>query len=311
MNVLDSMDSKIKKSWFLLIDKPKGITSFDLIAIIRKKFLIKRVWHSWTLDPLATWLMLVWVWEACKFLKWHTHDKKSYQAEITLWKISETYDGQWPIVEVNYKWEISKQKMLETLEWFKWKIVQTPPKYSAIKVEWRKLCDITRKWETVNIPKREVEISILTLLSFNYPILKLDITCSSWTYIRSIASDIWKRLWCWAYLSGLLRTKIENYNLKNAIQVGEISFEKLKSIDFWLEHIEKLELEEKIIKRLVIWQRININDIPETLKIKNWKLKIENSYRLYSNWNFHWIWKISTNKETWSKLLIWEKIINN
>ena len=224
----------MNKFWFLLVHKPKGITSFDLIAKLRKKLWIKQIGHSWTLDPLTTGLMLVWVGQACKFLQWHKSDKKTYQAEITLWKTSETFDWEWPIIETNYKREISKQKILEILEWFKGNIIQTPPKYSAIKIEGRKLCDITRKWESVNIPQREITISNLIILDYNYPILKLDITCSSWTYIRSLASDIWKRLSCWAYLSGLVRTKIENHDLKNAIKLDDISLKQLKSSDFWL-----------------------------------------------------------------------------
>lgn len=285
------------KNWFLIIDKPLNWTSFDLIAFIRKKIWIKKVGHTWTLDPLATWLMLVWVWEWTKLLSYHKSDKKNYKAKIKFWFISETYDGEWPIKKTDFNWEISMQKLVETLEFFKWKIKQIPPTFSAIKINGQKLCNLARKWQKISAPERDVEIFKNEILSFNYPNLELNIECGSWTYIRSIAFDLWKKLWCWAYMSGLIRTWIEDLKLENAILHEEISEEKLLPLDFSL-NFEKINISKKIEKRIKNWQRIWDYDLD--FKILEWK------YLLYSeeNSNFIWIWKF----ENW--ILKWEKILN-
>jgi len=269
------------KNWFLLVDKPLNWTSFDLIAFIRKKIWIKKVGHTWTLDPLATGLMLIWVWKWTKLLSYHTHDKKSYKAKIKFWFNSETYDWEWPIEKTNFTWKISKQKLFEVIEFFKWKIKQIPPKFSALKIDGKKLCDLARKWQKIDIPEREVEIFKIEVLSFNYPDLELDIECWSWTYIRSIAFDLWKKLQCWAYMSWLIRTWIEDFKLEESISHKDISEEKLLWLDFWLD-LPKIEISEKIEKRLKSGQRIWVYDLD--FKIVEWK------YKIYSNWIFIWIW---------------------
>lgn len=326
-------------NWFLLVNKPLKFTAHDLISVVKKKLNVNKAWHTGTLDPLATWLMLVWIWDATKFLKWHTHDKKSYTAKIKLWEISNTFDWEWVIENTNFKWKITKQQLIEAIEWFKWKITQIPPKYSAIKIQGKKAYDYMRDWDTeIKIPSREVEIFKINILNFEYPNLELDIHCSSWTYIRSIANDLGQRLWCWWYLIWLIRTWIENYSLNQAIETNEISIEKLLPVDFWLQQFEKMEVNEEIIQRLKHGHRIKIETrdkeqgIRETLrhcekrgtsdevihmqdkllrKQKNilnkpeWLSTI--NYQLltiYNNWTFYWLVKISN----W--ILKWEKIIN-
>lgn len=296
------------KSWFLLVDKPLNWTSFDLVAFIRKKIWVKKVGHTWTLDPLATGLMLIWVWEWTKLLSYHTHDKKSYKAKIKFWYTSETYDSEWPIKKTNFLWKISKQQLFEAVESFKWKIKQTPPKFSALKIEWQKLCDLARKGHDVKIPEREVEIFKIEILSFEYPDLELEINCSSWTYIRSIANDLWKKLWPWAYLSWLIRTWIEDLELNQAISNENVSEKDLLPLDFGL-NFERLEISEEIEKRLKQGQRIWKKDLEWSLE--NWRYLIYSKkdchpelIEEYFSIDFIWIWKF----ENW--VLRWEKILN-
>ena len=227
----------MQKDWFLLVNKPLGWTSFDLIWYARKKLWIRKIWHTGTLDPLATWLMILWVWKWTKFLKFFTKDKKTYEADIKFWFITETFDDEWEKTSTWFKWEISKQQLFEALENFKWKIKQIPPRYSAIKIWWQKLCNLARKWQkSIKIPEREIEIFEIKVLKYNWPDLKLKIKCSSWTYIRSIAHDLWEKLWCWWYLNWLIRTEIENFTLKDAIEKDEISLEKIIPIDDFLKN---------------------------------------------------------------------------
>lgn len=287
-------------SWFLLLNKPTKFTSYDLVSVVKKKFNIKKVGHTGTLDPLATWLMILWIWDATKFLHWHKADKKSYSAKIKFWAISNTYDWEWVIEDKCFKWLITQQQLIEVIDSFKWKITQVPPQYSAIKIQWRKACNIMREWWDIKMPLRNVEIFKIEIIQYKYPNLELDITCSSWTYIRSIANDMWKKLWCWAYLAWLVRTWIENFSLDQAIEVDDISSEKILALDFWLQHLEKLEVSAEIIQRLKNWHRIkNENDLQSWNKENN----IWREFRIYSSWKFYWIWEINWDILKWKKII--------
>jgi len=296
-------------NWFLLVNKPLTWTSFDVIWFSRWRLQTKKIWHTWTLDPLATGLMILWIWKWTKFLNFHTADRKTYEADIRFWFTTETYDDEWEKISSGFDWEISKQQLFEALENFKWKIKQIPPRFSAIKVWWQKLCNLARKWQkSVKIPEREVEIFEIKILDFQYPKLSLKITCWSWTYIRSIANDLWENLWCWWYLTWLKRTAIEDLKLEDAIEKDEISEEKIIPLDKILD-FEKLFLDDKILERMWFWQKISI----EKLKLeknflennknfldneKNFSLDKEKFFRIYNESfeenrderGFIWIW---------------------
>jgi len=291
-------------NWFLLVNKPLHWTSFDVIWYSRKILKTKKIWHTWTLDPLATGLMILWIWKWTKFLNFHTADKKTYEADVKFWFTTETYDDEWEKIPTTFKWEISKQKLFEKLENFKWKIKQTPPRFSAIKVWGKKLCNLARKWQkSVKIPEREITIFEIKILDYKWPYLKLKITCSSWTYIRSIANDLWENLWCGWYLTWLKRTEIEDLKLEDAIEKDEISEEKILPLDKFLD-FEKLFLDEKILERMSFWQKISV----EKLKLeknflelnkkfldnkKNLSEEKEKNFMIYDeNKKFFWVGKI-------------------
>jgi tRNA pseudouridine55 synthase len=208
----------------LLVNKAKGKTSFSLVSIIRKKTKIKKVGHSGTLDPFATGVMVMLIGknytkQSNDFIN---HDKE-YIAEITLGKITETYDSEAPITEVSSVIP-SLKEIEENLLFFNGDILQIPPMFSAKKVKGQKLYNLARKG--ISIEREPVKVFLqTTLLSYSYPLLKLKISCSKGTYIRSVAHDLGQNLKCGAFLSALVRTRSGPFHLKDCVDQDLLSKE--------------------------------------------------------------------------------------
>lgn len=200
-----------------LVNKPRGRSSFSMVAQVRRLSGIKKVGHAGTLDPQAEGLLIVLVGkeytkQSDKFLKLD----KTYEFEIKLGQNSTTGD------EEGIKTTISAQKptkkaILSTIETFEGEIDQVPPQHSAIKIDGVRAYKSARKGEKVDIQPRKVTINSLKLLYYNYPLLVLEAEVSSGTYIRSLAEDIGKDLQTGGYCTKIVRTRIGEYDLKNAI----------------------------------------------------------------------------------------------
>lgn len=211
---------------FLLINKPKGITSHDVIYFVRKVTAEKKVGHAGTLDPNATGLLIVGVGRSStKKLGWIAKDtKKTYEAEILLGEERDTDDSEGQIVSEKNDFPAPDTTLLEkTLMSFKGKQKQMPPAYSALKIKGKKAYELARKGEKVTLKERDVIIHSIELLQYKYPVLKIKTTVSSGTYIRALARDIGKQLGCGAYLRNLKRTKIGDYNLTDAKDMNELT----------------------------------------------------------------------------------------
>lgn len=216
---------------FLIIDKPKGITSFDVIRRLRKITGIRKIGHAGTLDPLATGVLVLAFSKMTKRLKFLTGLDKEYEAEIKLGAISDTYDAEGKIEEKvkSQALPIGRQDLKvagerdikEVLKTFTGEIKQIPPKYSALKVNGRKACDVMRKGGDIDLKPRDVKIYKIMLLEFSWPILKIRVSCSSGTYIRSLAHDIGQKLGCGAYLNELRRTKVGEFTLDQAVELDD------------------------------------------------------------------------------------------
>ena len=257
--------------WFFLIDKPLNITSFDVLRDLRKKIHIKKMWHTWTLDPLASGLLLVAVWDYTKLIPYFEKDTKEYEFTIALDWTTETLDLE---KEVNFISDEKKQYFKENLKVeniseilktkFSWEIFQTPPKYSALKIWWQKALDLVRAWVDFELKQRKVNISNIEIISFNYPYLTLRAEVSAWTYIRSIAYDLWEILWTWGYITFLRRTKIGKLDMTFAQKLEDFKLEnKLDDkILFWKENF--ITLKDENLVKLDNWLKQNIDlDIPD------------------------------------------------
>lgn len=204
----------------ILIDKPAGMSSFGVVARVRRQLSEiagkkVKVGHTGTLDPFATGLMLIVVGAACKRAGEFSKKDKVYEAKVYLGASSTTGDPEGEITQgsdhVPEKAEI--EKVLNT---FIGEVEQTPPIYSAIKVNGQRAYKLARRGEAVEIPKRIVTIYSLELLEYSYPEIKIRVHVSSGTYIRTLAEDIGKALGTGAYCSSLRRTKVAQYDVANA-----------------------------------------------------------------------------------------------
>lgn len=265
---------------FYYIDKPLGLTSFDVLRQLKKKLQIKKMWHTGTLDPLATGGLLVAVWNYTKLIPYFEKDSKEYEFIVTLNWVTESFDSETPVeyiseeLQAEYKNNLTQEMIQNTIEkHFTWEIEQVPPKYSALKIWGKKAVDLVRAGEKVEMKKRKATIFEIEILEYNYPELKLRAKVSAGTYIRSIAFDLWNILKTWWYITYLRRTKIDTLDVKEAQKL-----ENFDSSDFYPE--EKLFPKEKIISLPEsIIERMNIGletNFPDFWR-ENWEYFIKNN----------------------------------
>lgn len=210
---------------FILVNKPSGPTSHDIVDHLRKITGVKKIGHAGTLDPFATGLLILGIDRPAtrllgKFLK----QAKEYIATIKLGAVSDTYDRTGEILQIaNGKLQITKETIEKTLKKFVGEIEQIPPMYSAKKVKGKKLYQLARQGKSIARQPQKVTVYKIELLKFSKSTLKIKVGCSSGTYIRSLADDIGKVLGCGAYLEELCRTKIGKYSLDKAIELAKIT----------------------------------------------------------------------------------------
>jgi tRNA pseudouridine55 synthase len=265
---------------FYLIDKPLGISSFDIIRQLRKKLNTRKIWHTWTLDPLATWGVILAVGGYTKLIPYLEKDKKTYEFTIFLDWVTDSFDLAEEVkflsedLQKKYKKEITK-KIIENIlkERFTWKISQIPPKYSALKIDWKRAYDLARAGKDVKMKSRDVEILSIEILDFNYPELSLKVEVSAWTYVRSIAADLWNILGTGWYIKKLRRTKISNLDIVKAKTLD--SFDESKALEEKELFSNKtfITLDKEVLERINNWlnTRGNFNyPINEDLFVTNW-----------------------------------------
>ncbi len=209
---------------FLNIYKPQGLTSHDVVARLRKVLKIKQIGHTGTLDPLAQGVLPVAAGKASRLIE-YLDEGKAYIAEICFGKISDTYDTEGTVVDFSDK-KVCADELREALLKFKGEIEQTPPAYSAVHYNGKRLYELAREGIIPeNIPKRKVVIEEIDLLDFDEKnqTAKINVVCSKGTYIRSIVHDIGQGLGCGAVMSGLLRTKSGRFDIKTAVKLEDIT----------------------------------------------------------------------------------------
>lgn len=211
----------------LNINKPKGITSHDVVDEVRKATGERRVGHAGTLDPFATGVLVVAVGrEDTKKLGKITKDtKKEYTATLALGKTSTTGDPEGIIVPVENLKRLSfphLNRVKDVLKEFVGEIEQTPPPYSAVKVKGVPAYKLARKGKNVKLPARKVNIYKIELIKYSPPFLEIRVVCSAGTYIRSLAKDIGEKLDVGAYLTELKRTQVGNFKIEDSIPLAKL-----------------------------------------------------------------------------------------
>jgi tRNA pseudouridine55 synthase len=212
----------------LLLDKPKGITSFQLVDAVKKKFKLNKVGHTGTLDPLATGLLILLLEEATRFAEFFVRLPKTYITKIVLGAITDTYDAEGSILE-RRELKVSCQDVAKVLPNFTGRILQKPPPYSAKKIGGVRAYELAKRGLEASLKPVEVEVYRAKLLECNIPEVVLEFEVSGGTYIRSLVHDIGLALGCGAYVSELRRTKVGDFSVNMAL-----SYERLNNLeDLW------------------------------------------------------------------------------
>lgn len=248
---------------FFFIDKPTWQTSFQVLRDMRRILWVKKIGHTGTLDPLATWWLLVATGNYTKLISYIEKDSKSYRARVMLDGNSPSYDSDSEISYLdkqiqNYlKENLTKQDIQDCIDKkFSWEIMQVPPKYSALKIDGKRALDRTLAGEEIIMKSRKAHIISSKIISYTYPELIVDFTVSAGTYIRSIAYDLWKALNAGGYLSALRRTWVGKLTEDMLQSVEDISIED----SFPIEKIFGSKIynfsDETILRRLSDGQRV-------------------------------------------------------
>lgn len=239
----------------LVVNKRQGITSHDCIYILRDLLGIKKIGHTGTLDPMATGVLPMTIGKATRVSSFIQNSEKEYIATIEFGIETDTEDITGNIIERSDKIPTEKE-VLKILPKFTGRIEQTPPMYSAVRVDGRKLYKIAREGKVVDRPKREIHVESLELLDSNPFTLKIN--CSSGTYVRTLISDIGKELGTFATMTSLIRTKVGPFSVENAIKIDDLESmtkeeieEKLYPTDFALRNIPKYNVPKSFFERLI------------------------------------------------------------
>lgn len=209
----------MEENGIILIDKPAGMTSFGVVARVRRRLSEQagkkvKVGHTGTLDPFATGLMIIVAGKECKNAEKYSKLDKVYEATIRLGATSTTGDPEGEITEVSSR-QPSLEEIKTILQKFTGEIQQRPPIYSAIKIGGQRAYKLARKGQEVEMPLRKVTVYSLELLTYTYPELKIRVHVSSGTYIRTLAEDIGKELGVGAYCQELRRIAIAQYSVEH------------------------------------------------------------------------------------------------
>lgn len=244
--------------YFLNIYKEKNITSFDVVRQLRKILNTKKIGHSGTLDPLAHGVMQVAVGSATRLLEYLDSDK-TYIADIKFGYVTDTLDAEGEKEFITLP-SFDKKTLEATLAEFVGNISQIPPKYSAIKIGGKKLCDLARaNKEIPDIKPRLISIYKIELLNFNgTDEAKILVECSSGTYIRSLVRDIGEKLNCGAYMSDLIRIKCGNFLLENSQKISpNVDFTRLDALD--VLNLNKFVLNSAQYQKVLNGNPLNVN----------------------------------------------------
>lgn len=210
---------------FLNIYKPVGMTSHDVVSVLRRVTKIKQIGHTGTLDPFAEGVLPICIGKATRLIE-YLQDDKEYLATVQFGAATNTFDIDGEKVFTSDK-KVSRDDIKEGLKSFEGEILQFPPIFSAIKVKGKKLYEYARKGEEVEIQPRKVVIENIELKNFDEELQQAQILlkCSKGTYIRSIANDLGKNLGCGGYLIKLIRTQAGKFRVENSVQLDGIDVE--------------------------------------------------------------------------------------
>lgn len=262
------MSSNLLARW-LVLDKPAGCTSHDMVAKARRALGLKRIGHTGTLDPDATGVLVLAVGKATRLIQ-YLPGGKAYRAQIQLGLQTSTYDISGEVLEQQRVPELSAAQLEKLLAGFLGPQLQVPPMVSAISIGGKRLYELARQGIELERPARPVVFEQIKLLNWHSPFLELDIDCSAGTYIRSLAHDLGQKLGCGACLSSLRRTRAHQFGLEQAISLESLrplaeQPEQGFAADWALRHFPAVYVDPKTLIALRLGQAFAAQGTPEQM----------------------------------------------
>ena len=238
---VSNLEQSKNEGLFLLIDKPSGYSSAQVVNILKKRLNIKKAGHSGTLDPNATGLMIICTGKKTKELNDLLGIDKEYEGVLVIGQKTKSFDSEMEVYDRQSIEDITEEQILQTAEKFTGEIEQLPPMYSAVKHKGRPLYKYARKDKEVERTARKVLIKEFEILKISLPEVTFRVSCSKGTYIRTLANDFGELLGVGAYLKELRRTKIGEYDVENS-----------EELDKLVERVTSFKIAEKQLQGSVI-----------------------------------------------------------
>ncbi len=258
-------------SGVLVIDKPKGWTSHDVVARVRRVLKVRKAGHGGTLDPLATGVLPVYLEEGTKLVPFNLEGTKEYRATMKLGQETDTLDADGKITVEKKGFCCTPEMIEKALETFRGAIRQVPPLFSAIKHQGLPLYQRARAGEKPEVAEREVMVHALFLKEFSFPLVTLEVTCGRGTYIRSLCADIGRILGCGSHLVELRRLRSGKFTLDQAMSLEKLSQrveegrieERIIPLKESVDLSGEIRLDEKTAAKVREGQPLHLMDLPE------------------------------------------------
>jgi tRNA pseudouridine55 synthase len=219
---LKNTPNKYEEGQMMMIDKPYKWTSFDVIRKVRDLIKIKKVGHAGTLDPLATGLLIVCTGKFTKRINEYMAQEKEYTGTIVLGATTPTFDRESEPENIKDISGITEKKIRNAIISFTGEIMQVPPMHSAIKKDGKRVYELARRGETIELEPRKLFIKEFAITTVELPVIHFRVVCSTGTYIRSLANDLGAALGCGGYLGSLRRTRIGGFTADNALTIQQL-----------------------------------------------------------------------------------------
>ncbi|MDP2691128.1 MAG: tRNA pseudouridine(55) synthase TruB [bacterium] len=206
----------------LLIDKPSGITSFDVIRQLRKCLGVRKMGHLGTLDPLATGLLVVFLGKATKLIPYLTEAEKEYVVDLELGKTSDSYDVTGEVKSMKGFRMPTQEEFSDAVQSFLGPQLQIQPPFSAIRIQGKRAYELARDGKQVDLGKRQVSLFEIQIMDFTPPFVQLRLHCSSGTYVRSFVHELGEKLVTGAIMTQLMRTRVNKFSLEQAHRLDHV-----------------------------------------------------------------------------------------
>lgn len=242
----------------LVVDKPKGITSFDVVREVRRALAardktVKKVGHTGTLDPMATGVLPICIGDATKIAQFITEASKAYDAVVKLGATTDTLDAEGKVLETRAVPPLNRELLERTFDKFRGTFAQVPPMYSAVKIGGKRLYELARAGEEVERAARQVTVHELVLRDFSADELKLSVSCSKGFFVRTLGAELGEALGCGAHLTALRRTQSGPFSLLQAVPLAQVvagAPVHLVSLNDALEDLPALQVTEAEASRV-------------------------------------------------------------